>query len=258
MSIDIKKHLKREPQLYRDIELYPILLFDVDVYQIFLEIMCIPKQYISNKDIMRMSYLKYLLFFIQGTSYVNNVDPTGNAIVDKLVKLLEYVTHKDICIIKKYYDYKDDFYYEIYIGDRLISEYEFEEIREIVLEQNGQSVEYIESFDPELEKVLNFTNKGGSGSSLNDRIFIYTTITNVDMDNMSNWTITEFEKKEKLLKIYEEWKVYKPLEASGQIEIKAPGKIESPFEYSENKKSRYDSILINADDFEKDLKQFSE
>ena len=75
---------------------------------------------------------------------------------------------------------------------------------------------------------------------------------------MVTWTITEFEIKEDILRKYEEWKIYRPLESSGQIEVKSPNKIDNPFEYREKSKDRYESILINADSFERDLKQFAQ
>ena len=35
-----------------------------------------------------------------------------------------------------------------------ISEYEFDEMREIILEQNGLSIEYVEEYHPDLEQKL--------------------------------------------------------------------------------------------------------
>lgn len=259
MSIDIKKHLRREPQTYRNLEIYPILLLDTDIYEIFLETMCIPKEYIPNKSILKMSYLKYLLFFVQGSYTSDGIDID---VKEKLTKLLKYVTRKEVYIKQIIDDILEsdiEFHYEIYIDDVTYHEYDFDMMRGIILEQNGKSIEYIESFNPELEKSLSFffRNQGGS-TSLYHRILIYSAISNIDISDMVTWTITEFEIKEDILKKYEEWKIYRPLESSGQIEVKSPNKIDNPFEYREKSKDRYESILINADSFERDLKQFAQ
>ena len=258
MSIDIKRHLRREPQIYRNLEIYPILLLDTDIYDIFLEIMCIPKEYIPNKSILKMSYLKYLLFFVQGSYVSEGLDIDLKA---KLTKLLEYVMKKEVYIKQVIDDVLEndiEFHYEIYIDGITYHEYDFDMIRGIMLEQNGKSIEYIESFNPDLEKSLAFFfRQQGGTTSLYHRILIYSAISNMDIAGMVTWTITEFEIKEDILRRYEEWKIYRPLESSGQIEVKSPNKIDNPFEYREKSKDRYESILINADNFEKDLKQFA-
>lgn len=258
MSIDIRRHLNREPQIYMETELYPILLLDTDIYEIFLETMCIPKEYIPNKSILKMSYLKYLLFFVQGSFSSEGKDIS---IKDMVISLFEYITKKNVRIEQIIDDISEgdiDFHYNITIGNRLFCEYDFDEMRKIILEQNGKSVEYIESFNPDLEKSLEFLlGRNGDGTSMYNRIMIYSTMSNMDVQDMVKWTITEFERKEEILKKYEEWKIYRPLEASGQIELKSPNKIDNPFEYREKSKDRYESILINAESFDRDLKQFT-
>lgn len=262
MSIDLKSLLTRNPQEYKGVQLYPILLIDIDIYQIFVETVCIPKDFLYTKEILKMSYLKYILYFIQGRSEISK--ESGKEVKsykEMLEVLLRYITKQKV-VIKQIIDdiSMDDiiFHYEIYIGEQTFYEYDFDNIRKIILEQNGKSLEYIESFNPELEKSLSFfLNQYGKSASLYDRIMIYSTISKTDIIDMSKWTVAEFEIKEDILKKYEEWKVYRPLEASGQIELRAPNKIDNPFEHKEKSKDRYESILINADNFEKDLKQFA-
>lgn len=262
MSIDIVKHIKRCPQVYKNIELYPILLLDADIYELFLETMCMPKDYISEKEILKSSYLKYVAFFLQGM--INMKDDDGNNesidLVDKITKLLKYITRQDVFIeqvIDKIIEENILFHYEIHIGNNIFYEYDFDCMREIILEQNGQSLEYIESFNPELEKSLSFLVSSGKSTSLIERIIIYSAISNHDIDDMGKWTITEFEEKESILKKYEEWKIYKPLEASGQITLTSKNSIKNPFEYEKRQTDRYSSIMMDADDLMNEVKQFS-
>ena len=260
MSIDIKKHLNREPQIYGNIKLYPLLLSDIDMYKVFTEIMCIPKNFIYIKEVLKMSYLKYLLFFIQVNTSANSNDGKTILYKDQLELFLEYITKEKVVIKQIIDDITSDnirFHYELYIGENRFYEYDFDNIREIVLEQNGVSLELIESFNPELEKSLDFFNSSKKSVSIIDKIFIYSAISNTNIKDMFDWTITEFKKKEEILRKYEEWKVYRPLEASGQIELRSPNKIDNPFEYIEESRNRYESILISADSFNRDLKQFT-
>lgn len=59
------------------------------------------------------------------------------------------------------------FHYEIYIGEQTFYEYDFDNIRKIILEQNRKSLEYIESFNQELEKSLSTLNQYGKSASFN-------------------------------------------------------------------------------------------
>lgn len=261
MSIDIKKHLKREPQTYKELELYPILALDIDIYEIFLETMCIPKEYIPSREVLRMSYLKYVLFFIQGYANVGVSDNSKKQLFkDKLTCLLEYITRQPVNIVQMIDNVSSndiEFHYEIYIKNKIYYEHDFDQIREIILEQNGQSLEYIESFNVELEESLKILNNSRKGTPLTDRVLIYSALSHVDISEIAKWTFTEFETKEGVLRAYEEWRIYRPLEASGQIELKGKDKIKSPFEIDEKQRDRYSSILIRADDFNDNLKQFS-
>lgn len=262
MVIDLTKHLKREPQIYKNLELYPILILDTDIYNLFLETMCAPKDFNVEKDIIKMSYLKYLLFFLQGLYDINTGTGEYSYIyTNKLTVLLEYITRKPVSIKQIIDNFKDDniiFHYEIYIGDETYYENDFDNIREIILEQNGKNLEYIESYNPELEKTLEFTMRNSPNRApLQNRIYMYSTITHVDISDMTRWTVSEFEEKENMLRLYEEWRIYKPLEASGKIELKGKDKIPSPFEYEEKSKDRYASILMEVNDFNEQLKQFT-
>lgn len=262
MTFDVYKDIKREPQIYRDIELYPIMLFDYEYYEIFANTMCIPKDYIPNKKIMKMSYLKYLLFIVAGS--INHDCDSEYDLKSDLERLLEYITKKQV-MIKQFIDSieGDDIrmHYDVYIGDNKYTEYDFDMMREIILVQNGKSLEYIESFNQELEESLAFFNKSNNKLiPLKNRIYIYSTISNTSISEMEKWTYCEFEERENILKIYEEWKIYKPLEASGQISYKSSkDTTKSPFDYTPKSNDRYSEILINVDDMMKDtgMEQFA-
>lgn len=261
MSIDISKQLKREPQRYGNLELYPILLLDIDIYEIFLETLCIPKDYISEKEVIKMSYLKYLLFFFQGLyDMQSGTGDYTHEYQNKLIKLLEYITRQPVEIQQIIDDIIDDnimFHYEVYIGEEVLYEYDFDKMREVILEQNGQNLEYIESYHPDLEKSLEVVNKSLNRIPFIHRVLAYSSISNIDLLELAKWTVFEFEEKETLLRTYENWKIYKPLEASGQIELKGKDKIQNPFEYEKKSTNRYDSIMIKLDDFMNDLEQFT-
>lgn len=226
------------------IELHPVKLFDFEMFETFQQVMCLPKDYIYDKQIMKMSYLKFLLAVLQKV-YSNEYD------FKQLVEnFLSYITREDCHVVEVVDDIQDKdiiFHYEIYVGDIILTETDFENIRKIVLEQNGSSLEFIESFNPQLQESLDFFNRNSVSPEILEKIDIYTVISKVDESQMQEWTRAEFERKYTKLGIYENWKIFQPLVSSGQIELKGSNKILDPFDQVKVPKDRYEAILISKE-----------
>jgi hypothetical protein len=233
------------PQHYKGLELHPIKIKDRKYQELFYQIFSHPKNYIPKKEILKASYLKFLIYVIQ-----YNVRPDGNEIIIGLVDILKYITKEDKITIK----YKsvegeglNSVVLKIEIGDVEISEEDFEDIREIVLEQNGLSIEYVESYDPGLEESLIFENRDNGGITFQDEVFTFCALMHKTLKEIEDYTMLQFKIQMEKLIVMKEYDIYKPLISSGQITLKG-GELKH-YLYRSGKKGRYDSILIKKDEF---------
>jgi len=230
-----------EPQTYKNIKLYPIKISEIKYKDLFYELFCYPKNFIPDKIIFKMSYLKYLLYVLSGW-YGKTPSEIGNNLKD----FLEYITKKDkieILVNKE----SDD--HIINIGDVELNEFDFENIREIVLEQNGLSVDYIEEYNIELEEKLKaFQNN--DDPNFDDEIFLFCSILNKTLFEIKNYTLYQFKYQFKKMVSLIEYKSFKPLELSGQIYSKNKGEeiIKHYLRHNE-KLGRYDSILVSREKY---------
>jgi hypothetical protein len=229
------------PQKYKDLLLYPIKLIDKKYQNLFYNLLTYPKNSIADKETIKMSYLKFLYIHGMKDHIINN----------NLLDFLSYITHQNkISISEKIKNYPinsySDFELELVVGDQKFSEYDFDNIREIILEQNGLSIEYVNEFNMEFEKSLEYIYKKNKMTN-EDQISIYCILSGYNLEDVKNYTWYQFNKLYERLLIYEDYKLYQPLLTSGQVELKK-GKIDH-YGIHLGKKGRYDSMFINVDEF---------
>lgn len=231
------------PQTYKEIKFYPILLVDVYAQELFYKIFQYPKNYIPDKKILKMSYLKYLLYVIQGS-----LEITGTQIPDSLLEFLKYVTREKNVEYRYLYLDNEDFFdglkLEIVINNKIFTEQDFDVIRGIVLQQNGLSVEYIEEFDPSLEKLIPYINNDVKDMTLEDQICIFATMNQLPISAIKDYTLYQFKRHFIRSAMFLDYQLYSPLEVSGQIKSKSGEKIVKHYMEHMNEKSRYGGILI--------------
>jgi hypothetical protein len=232
------------PQIYKQIKLYPILLKDIKYQGLFYKIMCHPKLYIPSKEVLKSSYLKFLIYIVQ-----SNYNPEGTEILDGLLDLLKYITKKEVFINYKRVEGEglSSIELQLVVDDVKFTEFEFEDIREIILEQNGISIEYIEEYSPEMEEHLRFYNRKSEDLSIQDEIFTYCAIQKMSIKEVENYTLFQFKNSMEKVLVLKEFDLYKPLLVSGQIELKT-GEVKN-YLYRSIKNGRYDGIKVNVDDF---------
>lgn len=240
------------PQVYKDVEFFPVKLMDVNLVNIFHKIFQIPKKYISDREIVKISYLKFLLYYVQ-----YGIDPKGTEISNWIKSFLKEVTRKNVEIaaellqIEGVQDF-DRLSLKLIIGDVSFSEKEFDIIREIVLLQNGSSVDYIEEFDPELEKRLAFNNRKFSNLTFEDEIWIFCSLMNKTIFDIKEYTLYQFKKHFERLVLVHNFNLYSPLEVSGQISAKEGSSNKEVVKHylsHMEKESRYESIIVRQQDF---------
>lgn len=229
------------PQTYKGIKLYPLKLVDGKYHELFYRLFAYPKNSIKDKTILKMSYLKFIIF----SNYSS--DAEDNCLLD----FLEHITKtKNIKIESKLNDPQkgldsNNLVIRILIDGIEISEYEFDEMREIILEQNGLSIEYVEEYHPDLEQKLALLE--GGNLSFEDEVFTFSMLTNKTLAEISEYTLYQMQNLMERYSTMKHFELYKPLEVSGQITLKT-GEIR-PYFYHRQKRGRYDSILISKNDF---------
>jgi len=235
------------PQKYKEIDFYPIMLKDLHYQDLFYKIFARPKNYIPSVEILKASYLKYIIFVL------SNLYQTEENAKLKIIELLSYITRIDNKLFKIIYldtglDGWDGIKIQIKIGEIILSEYDFDNIREIVLQQNNLSIEYIEEYNPELEPILEYTNRATSDLTLADQIFTICAIQKIDIKSIENYTLFQFNNLMEKVLTLKEYDLYKPLLVSGRITLKNGGDVKNYF-YHSKKSGRYDSISTTVDDF---------
>jgi len=232
------------PQKYKDIEFYPLLVKDMEYIQLFNLIFTFHKLAASStKRLYLMSYFKFALiemkipqemiekFFI----HITKIEDTKIIFWNAKGKV---ETFEDL----------DDTVFQLKIGEVIFSEEEFENLREIILEQNGTDIDYINQFDESLEESLKWTQKEYP-LSFSDQIFTLSALFKSLPKEIGEWTLYQ------LIDIFDrvialkQYEIYEPLLASGQVKMKN-GKLQS-YLYHKKKKGRYDSIFMSQEEFGK-------
>jgi hypothetical protein len=246
------------PQTYKNIKFYPLKLKETKYKKLFYKLFCQPKSYIADRDILRMSYLKFILYAV-------GIDPND------LLDFLYHITQIDRSIIKTFNNEKshlihygrkeipnveeeiEKFSLFVYIDDEIFTEQEFDNLREIILEQNATSIEYIESYNPDLEKKLEFMQKNDLDMDLKDEIFSFCALTGLSEIESGEKTLFQFRARFEREVMFKEYSLFKPLEVSGQVT--AQNKKDELFKHylrHIGNSGRYDSIFLNQDKFLED------
>lgn len=235
------------PQQYKGVDLYPIKVKDLKYQDIFYSNFCQPKKYIPDKEILKSSYLKFFIYV-----FIPNSKMDTKLLYSQFIDFLSYIFKKEVSILYKQGDGEglSSIDLGIRIGDIELTENDFDNMREIILEQNGLSIEYIEEYHPDLEKKLSFLNRSNESLTLQDEIFTFCSLMKISVNDIKDYSVLQFRNHfEKLINL-KEFDLYKPLLVSGQIELKS-GEVKH-YLYHSKKSGRYDSIMTNLEDFTKD------
>jgi len=251
---DSKRDLWGQAQIYKNINFYPIRLKDTHAQNLYYKLFQYPKNFINEKQIVKASYLKYLLLFIQ-----QSMNPDGREIQDGLIDFLKLVTQSEkIEIEYKLINIPDEQKQDILnrmvitidIDGIIFTEKDFDIIREIILRQNGLSTKFIEEYNPELERHLQYVNSKFDDLSLEDEVILFSVMMGKNLMEIENYTLYQFRKSMERLLLLHNFDLYSPLEISGQIKSKDGSEIVKHYFSAINKNSgRYSNIMIEKDEF---------
>lgn len=238
------------PQVYKGIELWPIKIKDLKFQTLLYQLLAHPKNYIANRDILKASYLKFMVYVVSANY---NSDP--EKFMGLFVDLLAHVTKIDKS--KILWDWKEQngeglnqIALFLKINDVIFNENEVDNIREILLEQNGTTAEYIEEYNPDLEKQLEIYNQESPQDiTLLDEIFTFAASPGHSLKEVEELTFFQFRNLMEKFMAIREYDLYKPLIVSGQVTLK--GSQLKHYFYHSSKKGRYSSILMTEEEYKK-------
>ena len=243
----------KEPQTYKGVKFYPLFIKEKEQMERLDRVFGYPKTYFSQRDplLFKLSYLKYLLLVIQ-TSYDNKEKNLNMA--QEIEVFLQHITKTESVSIEVVGDL-DDFLkmiLQVKIGEVVFSEEEFSDIREIVLEQNGISLQYIEDYNPELEEDLIFMNRKQKQSfDFKDQVFAFAAIVGKTIEEIKECTVYEMKN---LLESATNLLMYKmqviPLTHVGE-DYKF-----IPYMTKLGEQGRYENVLIDVDEFKEKTSYF--
>lgn len=161
-----------QPQSYKNVLFYPLRLMDGEYLDLFYELFAYPQISVSIQDprIYKMSYLKFLIYILQ---VIVDSELKEETIQSKLLRFLQHVTKEDNIKLNtpNVNAEIDDLIISLEVGDIRLTEMDFGNIREIILEQNGLTIEYVEEYNPQLEKDLEFLYKNDEEFNFKDQVF---------------------------------------------------------------------------------------
>ncbi len=245
-----EKNIFGYPQTFKNIKFHPIRLKEVRAQTLFYQLFGYAQRYIPDKKVLKMSYLKFLLY-VAGYFYNK---ARHIKIIEDIKEFFQLITRSEnVSFSFKYFDIPGEIPDKIGIFLEIdgvkFSEQDFDVIREIVLAQNGLSVDYIESYNPELEKHLEFVNNRFKDLTFEDEIYIFCSLLHKSINEVEDYTIYQFKKHFERMLMYFNYTIYSPLEISGQIKSKTGGEIVAHFMAPIKERGRYDSILISVEEF---------
>lgn len=285
MNTLVEKYYKKfndvigDPQEYKNILFYPLLLKDFEYYTKLNMYFTLSKHHVPDKDIIKMSMLKFILYIYQpqiNLQLSQNNQSKINAEKD-IIDLFKFIIKPKKGVIKEihfsyllrnpndniinnYCDLNFKINVEIHIIIEIIhqeiievifTEQDFEDIREILLEQNGISLDYINQYDPSLEDNLIFFQKTMQPATFEEQIFSFGEVMKKHTREIcETYTFYQYKKYIDRRNIRKNYEMFKPLEQSGQISIKN-GTIEHWLSHLPDK-GRYDDILVKKEDYVRD------
>lgn len=227
-----------EPQSYKGIKFYPIKVYETDIKRLFYRILCTPKKHLQAVEYIKMSYLKFIIFTGVTVFQADNKDfekDFTNFFSDITKRPDVFIENNGVKLFLRF-------------GDVRLTESDFDNVREMILIQNGLSLRYIEDYDPSLEEKLMQMIKMNGETTMEDQIFVFASLLKKTLPEIRDYTMFQFKHHLSRLSALQDYNMYRPLEASGQIKLDNGAKIQG-YHSLPLHEGRYDGILINKDAF---------
>jgi hypothetical protein len=205
-----------DPYDYKGIKIYPVTMRNYLEFNSCISCLLLEKNREPDIDIIRMTYLDYL-FLIQSRSQDNKV-------------FLDMVQYLLLMVLRdQYYEFWKDIDGKYYFtinqnNDVKYYGHDFDNIKEIILKQNGINHEEI-FLDEKIEQALKDAQEYKSKHSikfadLEEQMITYHLYNGYDYEKIYNLTIRKFNKTIQRMMLMEDYKILKTAEVSGVVEFK--------------------------------------
>lgn len=256
-SYDDMLDILGEPQIYKNIKIYPLKILDIKEINLYSSILNINKNIYTEPLILSSSYLKFLTQIVPTmkikSNHLSNIRMDYELLIRQfLSKITKYPING--IIIDRYYRKNKpkeliNMKMKILLNYTIeLSESDFESIRRIFLKQSGFEDSDFEIYDYKLQKYLDealeFQMSQNKGATLNEQIVAYHVATGIPYSEIKKYTLKQFRESLSRANIFVEYKALRPLLASGQIEFKR-GKLTHWLDHVESK-GKYGSIIDKA------------
>ncbi len=255
MSLEL---LWNDYQEYKNIKIYPFLVGDYNLFEDLIPILLFDKNSLGYAEIIKMSYLKFLIYIVP-----HMVDENGNRYTDvpnKLEKLLKYVLKEQE--FRFSVSEKGKIFLCIKNSDDviLLNERDFDNIKKIILIQNAIPI-VDNKLHPDLRKELQENmeylakKQGYREGDIEDQIIAYKCeMKFTSYEPIKKMTIYQFRKELARLNLIKDYLIYKTAECSGMVTFKEP----IPHWLSHiSDKPDYSRLLMSKQDFDIKMNQFS-
>lgn len=203
------------------ITLYPVIMNDVLTFQILIQSITVRKNSIfRDKKIIKMSYLDFLFYCLGNKELETTYKISGlSQYYFYAVQLLQLCC-KDTEIKLNEQTGK------IYINSELITPQIFDDLRRIIIIQNGVNFNIDEFMNQDTEnrllKIKQDANKNNNEASLEDYIDSLIIALNSSEEKIMNMSIRKFWRYIKRYQLYENYTISKTGECSGMVKFKEP------------------------------------
>ncbi len=246
--------------IFKDIKIYPFLMRDYDLFDDLISIFLFNKNAIGDVEIIRMSYLRFLIYVVQFM-----VDEKGKHIcpdvTDKLQELLKYILKDQP--FKFTLDEKERIVLNVLVGERVVSlsERDFDKFKNIILQQNA--IPIVDSklhpdLQKELEENMRFLAKlqGHKEGTIQEHVIAYKCKMQFESyEPIKNMTIYQFRKELARWDLITDYQIYKTAEMSGMVKF---DKSIPHWRSHISDEPDYSGLLMSRNDFDNKMNQFTQ
>lgn len=187
-----------DPYNYKGVLIYPVQMkYNENFYQ-YIHCLLIEKNKIPDIRVIKMSYLRFLFELSHGKK-------------DYLI-YWRYLKKLLILVFRyKFHFLSDGNKFFIKVGNKILTEKDFEDIRKIICKQN-LIVLNEDLLSPEVERAIDearvFMAKKETPSTIEENVLSFFAATGYEPDKIKNLTIYIFNKTMQRLNLLKSWEVY--------------------------------------------------
>lgn len=225
-----------DPIKYKGVLIHPVQMKYMDKFYQYVNCLLIEKNKVPDVRVIKMSYLRFLFELSHG----------GN---DYKI-CWKYLTKLLILVFKHKFHFL--FYGEklfIKLGNKILSEKDFDNIRKIICKQN-LIVLNEDLLNPEIEKAINearnFMSRKETPATIEENVLSFFAATGYEPEKIKNLTIYIFNKTMQRLNLMKSWEVYTYAAIRGNEADKIKHWLSHVPE-----RGLYDDVTMTEDDFNK-------